>query len=194
MAEMIRPKKPKNRVRPENEEAPAIPDRPLVVNGMRLPAVPSHIPEQQEERTSSPEPEEQLLSDTEDVEEEDIENTKPTPTVLKDSSARNSPVRPAPPPPRISQEREAPPLPPRSTMFPRSVSMVSESTNQPSAQVAPKRSVAVAPYPTVPELAELPSYTAALRHPQIYPAINDHRQLQHSHSATTFPNTNTAPA
>lgn len=72
--------------------------------------------------------------------------------------------------------------------------MVADSTREPSpAAVAPKRSLAtVTPYPVVPELAELPSYTAALNHPQVYPAING-GQLQHSHSATALPVSNFLP-
>ena len=64
--------------------------------------------------------------------------------------------------------------------------MVTESTREPAPVVVPKRNVAMAPYPTVPELAELPSYTAALQHPQMYPAVSG-GQLQHSHSATAIP-------
>lgn len=63
--------------------------------------------------------------------------------------------------------------------------MVAESRKESTTAVAPKRSVAVASYPAVPELAELPSYTDALQHPQVYPSING--GLQHSHSATAIP-------
>ncbi|CAI2343668.1 unnamed protein product [Caenorhabditis sp. 36 PRJEB53466] len=183
MAELVRPKKTKHRERPQSSEiAPTIPDRPLIVNGLRLPVVPSHILEQRRERSASPEPEEQVLSDAEDTEIAEKENAE----VEVITNSRSSPVRPAPPPPRGSQERSVPPIPPRSMIFPRSTSMVAETTKEPTPVAAPKRSVAVTPYPAVPELSELPSYTAALQHPQIYPVING-RQLQHSHSAAALP-------
>ncbi|UMM16866.1 hypothetical protein L5515_013698 [Caenorhabditis briggsae] len=180
MAELVRPKKPKHRERPQSDDTPRIPDRPVMVNGMRLPVAPSHSIQHQRERSASPEPEEQVLSDTGESINPEKENGS-----IQD--VRSSPVRPAPPPPRaISQEREAPPIPARNLVFPRSTSMVAESTREPTPVVAPKRSVAVAPYPTVPELAELPSYTAALEHPQVYPAV-DGGQLHHSRSAAAIP-------
>ncbi|KAF1766342.1 hypothetical protein GCK72_006299 [Caenorhabditis remanei] len=180
MAELVRPRKPKHRERPQSDHAPTIPDRPVLVNGMRLPVAPSHDIQQVRERSASPEPEEQVLNDVDESSrsERESESTK---------DVRSSPVRPAPPPPRaVSQERDAPPIPPRSLVFPRSSSMVTESTREPAPVVVPKRNVAMAPYPTVPELAELPSYTAALQHPQMYPAVSG-GQLQHSHSATAIP-------
>eukprot|EP00081_Caenorhabditis_elegans_P015663 NP_495343.1 Ectopic P granules protein 5 [Caenorhabditis elegans] len=178
MAELVRPKKPKHRERAQSDYTPPIPDRPAIVNGLRLPAAPSHTIEDLPERSASPEPEDQDISLTEDSLKRE-EASEP----LKD--VRSSPVRPAPPPPRVSQEREAPPIPPRSMIFPRSTSMVAESRKESTTAVAPKRSVAVASYPAVPELAELPSYTDALQHPQVYPSING--GLQHSHSATAIP-------
>ncbi|EGT35969.1 CBN-EPG-5 protein [Caenorhabditis brenneri] len=177
MAELVRPKKPRHRERPQSENAPTIPDRPVMVNGLRMPAAPSHTIEQRE-RSASPEPEEQLLSEADD--QRQIESDS------ESANVRSSPVRPAPPPPRTSQERDAPPIPPRNLVFPRSTSMVAESTREPTPVVAQKRSIAVAPYPTVPELAELPSYTAALQHSHVYPSVNG-GQLQHSHSATALP-------
>lgn len=74
MAELVRQKKPKHRERPQSDVAPPIPARAVVVNGVRLPEVgkenekipfsngfqvPTHILQQQGERSVSPEPEEQ---------------------------------------------------------------------------------------------------------------------------------------
>lgn len=39
MAELVRPKKPKHRERAQSDYTPPIPDRPAIVNGLRLPAV-----------------------------------------------------------------------------------------------------------------------------------------------------------
>ncbi|KAK6023166.1 hypothetical protein OSTOST_11112 [Ostertagia ostertagi] len=59
--EAVKPKKPRPKERAPVRETPPVPSRPAVVMGMRLPEVPQHEPC----RTSSPEPEEVVLSDDE---------------------------------------------------------------------------------------------------------------------------------
>ncbi|CAI5441757.1 unnamed protein product [Caenorhabditis angaria] len=165
MAELVKPKKPKQRERVTPQtETPQIPPRPTVVNGVRLPDVPSHILQQRQqieeseenplERESSPEPEELALSDEAESETEDI---VPEPEVV------------------------APRIPPRNMIFPRSTSMVAQQTQDLPPPVQ-KRSATQ--YPTVPELAELPSYNAALNHPKLYPQV---KPLQTSQSVSALP-------
>ncbi|CAD6195314.1 unnamed protein product [Caenorhabditis auriculariae] len=173
MSELVRPKKPPKVAKAaetaftHNDESST---RPTVVQGFRFPDVPAHHPSKivRPEPSASPEPEEQVLSD--------VEEENPS------SSDRMLPRRAAPLPPSVV--RTPPPLPPRNLIFPRSKSVQSAEASVEAASIEPSSSN-VARYPTVPELAELPAYSAVVEPPPPYSFRE--AGLAHSQSVNAIP-------